>query len=182
MSAHLYFKMKCLVAAAIVLSAVAAGTVLAQQGGPAQPNTNPAGHVIFPAKDQAAAQQAKDQADACAWATQQTGWDPNVAHAQMVQQGNMAGKTSEATKGRVFKGAGRGAVLGLAIGAIVDEAGKGAAIGATAGGLTSGMRSRSIKKSAQSSAQASQDAYKKQLANWDRYFVAAMEGKGYIVK
>jgi len=80
------------------------------------------------------------------------------------------------------KGAARGGLLGLAIGAIADDPGKGAAIGAAAGGLTSGFRGRKTKKSAESSAQASQASYQQQFANWDRYFVAAMEGKGYIVK
>jgi len=146
------------------------------------PSTNPANHAIFPAKGQDADQQMKDQLAAYNWATQQTGWDPYKAHAKLVEQGHAAEQTAEQAKGGLVGGAARGALVGVAIGAIAGDAGKGAAIGAAAGGLTGGMRSRRTQRGAEASKEQAIDAFNGQFAQWDKNYVAAMEGKGYTIK
>ena len=73
--------------AALSLIGFGAGDVLGQEGGPPKLSTNPAKHVIFPAKDQTPEQQEKDQLAAYTWATQQTGWDPYKGHDELVKQG-----------------------------------------------------------------------------------------------
>lgn len=146
------------------------------------PSTNPANHAIFPAKGQDADQQMKDQLAAYNWATRQTGWDPYKAHDKLVSQGHAAEQTAEQAKGGLLGGAARGALLGVAVGAIAGDAGKGAAIGATAGGLTGGMRSRRTQREAQSATDQAIDTFNRQFANWDKNYVAAMEGHGYTVK
>ena len=82
----------------------------------------------------------------------------------------------------MLRGAARGALVGVAVGAIADDAGKGAAIGATVGGLTGGMRSRRHRREAQTAGTQAVSAYQRQFAQWDKFYVAALEGKGYTVK
>jgi hypothetical protein len=146
------------------------------------PGTNPAEHAIFPAKDQDANQQMQDQLAAYNWATQQTGWDPYQAYDRLVEQGHVAQQTASQTQGARARGAARGALAGLALGSLAGEAGKGAAIGATAGVMAGGARSRRAQREAQASQQQAIDAFKRQFAEWDKHYVAAMEGKGYTVK
>jgi hypothetical protein len=146
------------------------------------PGTNPANHVIYPAKGQDSEQQMKDQLESYNWATQQTAWDPYKAHDVLVQQGYAAAQSAEQTQGGALRGAARGALAGVAIGAIAGDAGKGAAIGATAGGLTGGMRSRRQRQAAQSAADRAIQEFNTRFENWDKYYVASMEGRGYTVK
>ncbi len=146
------------------------------------PSTNPANHAIFPAKGQDTNQQMQDQLEAYNWATKQTGWDPYRAYDQLVAQGHAAQQTADQARGGLVGGAARGALVGVAVGAIAGDAGKGAAIGAAAGGLTGGMRSRRTQRGAEDSKQQAIDAFNDQFAQWDKNYVAAMEGKGYSVK
>jgi hypothetical protein len=145
-------------------------------------STNPGNHVIFPAQNQSAEQQKKDELAAYEWASEQMGWDPYEEHAKLVDQGIIEQQKSDQTRGNAVKGAAGGALLGLAVGAIAGDAGKGAAIGATAGGLTRGVQSRRTRQAASESVDMAIEAYKQKFARWDKYFVAAMEGKGYTVK
>lgn len=165
-----------------VLAVVAVLAVPVVQAGPPALSTNPANHVIFPAKDQTPDQQEADQLAAYEWASKQTGWDPYKAEKELSAQGVSATKAADSTRGRAVGGAARGALLGVAIGAIAGDAEKGAAIGATAGGLTRGMQSNRTRAAAASSVSSAQAAFNKKFALWDRNFVAAMEGKGYTVK
>lgn len=158
-------------------------TAGAQSGGAGvPPSTNPAGRAIFPAKGQDSEQQMKDQLDAYNWATEQTGWDPHKAYDKLMQQGYVAQDKAAQAQGKGVKGAAGGALAGLAIGSLAGEAGKGAAVGAIGGGVIGGARSRSARKEAQSGQKQAIDAFKRQFAEWDRNYVAAMEGKGYSVK
>ncbi len=169
----------------VLLALFVAATVQvapAQEGGPPKLSTNPGNHAIFPAKGQSPEQQEKDQTAAYTWASEQTKWDPYRAHDELVKKGAATAETADATRGQALKGAAGGALLGVAIGAIAGDAGKGAAIGATAGGLTRGMQARQVRKGAEASSEADMEAYKRQFQEWDKYFVAAMEGKGYTVK
>ena len=146
------------------------------------PSTNPANHAIFPAKGQDTDQQLKDQLAAYNWATQQAGWDPYKAYDQLVAQGHAAELTAQQAKGGLVKGAARGALAGAAIGAIAGDAGKGAAIGAAAGGAAGGARSRRQRQGAEAQKEQAIQAFKNQLAQWDKYYMAAMEGYGYTIK
>ncbi|HAL92514.1 MAG TPA: hypothetical protein DCM68_05755 [Verrucomicrobia bacterium] len=154
----------------------------AQEGGPPKLSTNPGKHVIFPAKGQTAEQQEQDQLAAYTWATQQTGWDPYKAAGQQAQAADTAEAASDATRGAAVGGAARGAILGVAVGAIAGDAGEGAAIGATAGGMGAGMRARQTRKKLDAGMQTGEAAYQAKFADWDKHFVAAMEGKGYTPK
>lgn len=167
---------------ALSILAMLVGVPAAAQGGPPTLPTNPANHVIFPAKGQTPEQQKRDETAAYDWATGQTGWDPYKEYDKLVQKGYVAAETANAAKGGAVKGAARGALLGVAIGAIAGDAGEGAAIGAAAGGLTGGARSRRTKKAAGGAADAAVATYRQQFAVWDKSFMAAMEGKGYTVK
>jgi len=152
------------------------------ESGPPRLSTNPGDHIFYPSKGQTAEQQEQDQLDAYNWATEQTGWDPYRAVGGVVQKDDEAKQVEQATKGKAVGGALRGAILGVAIGAIAGDAGKGAAIGATAGGLTGGMQTRQARGAAKDATSAATIEYQQKFQAWDRHFVAAMEGKGYVVK
>ena len=172
-------------AVAVVLFALGGAGVPAangQAGGPPKLSTNPGNHVIFPAQGQTPEQQEQDQLAAYNWATQQTGWDPYQAAGQQVQAAETAEAASDATRGAAVGGAARGALVGVAVGAIAGDAGEGAAIGATAGGMGAGMRGRQMRKKLEAGTQASEADYQAKFADWDKHFMAAMEGKGYTVK
>ena len=156
--------------------------VHAEEGGPPKLSTNPGDHVIFPAKDQTPEQQEQDQLSAYNWATQQTGWDPYRAVDQQAKSEDDAEQASDTTRGAAVKGAARGALLGAAIGAAAGDAGQGAAIGATAGGVGRGMQGRQTRMKLEHGTEADEAAYQAKFADWDKHFVAAMEGKGYTVK
>lgn len=169
------------VGAVLAVTAIMSAPLRAQAGPPTLP-TNPANHVIFPAKGQTPEQQKLDETAAYDWATGQTGWDPYKEYDKLVQKGYAAAETADAAKGGAVKGAAGGALLGVAIGAIADDPGHGAAIGATAGGMVGAARTRRTMKSASSASDQATAAYKQQFAVWDKNFMAAMEGKGYTVK
>src|ERR1700743_2881499 len=75
----------------------------------------------YPSRGQDSAQQAKDQSECGAWATQQSGYVPG------------APPPAQAPQGGVLRGGARGAAIGAIGGAIGGNAGKGAAIGAATG-------------------------------------------------
>ncbi len=149
---------------------------------PIPPGTNPADHAIFPADGQTEQQQLTDQLEAYRWATRQTSWDPYQAYDKMAEQGYVAARTAESTEGAAIRGAAKGALVGLAIGAIAGDAGKGAAIGAAAGGITGGMRGRRTREAAQSQSDLAMEEFNRSFANWDKYYIANLEGKKYTVK
>ena len=167
---------------AVLTMAALVAVPTALQAGPPSLSSNPAKHVIFPAKGQTAEQQKQDETAAYDWATGQTGWDPYQEYDKLVEMGYAAAETADAARGGAVKGAARGALLGATVGAVAGDAGEGAAIGATAGGLTGGARSHRTKKAAGGAADSAVAAYKQKFAIWDRNFMAAMEGKGYTVK
>ena len=169
---------------AVVTMALAGALLIpvVSQAGPPTLSTNPGQFVIFPAKGQTPDQQKEDEKAAYEWASDQTKWDPYEAQQALAREGYSAVEKSDSTRGKAVGGAARGALLGLAIGAIADDAGKGAAIGATAGGLTRGAQSRRTRQSASASFDRTAGAYDQKFERWKKYFVAAMEGKGYTVK
>ena len=154
----------------------------APEGGPPRLSTNPAKHVIFPAKNQTPEQQAADELAAYTWATQQTGWDPYKASAELEKAGTATLNQSDATTGQALTGAAAGALVGVTVGAFTGDKSEAAGIGAAVGGLTSGMRGRKSRGTAEAQVSASVVNYQEQFRLWDKHFVAAMEGKGYTVK
>ena len=135
------------------------------------------GIYVFPAKDQDAATQQKDDGDCYRWAVEQSGVDPiNPPKVEAAQ-------VDTAPDGTAVKGAARGAAAGVAIGAIAGDAGKGAAIGAVAGGLA-GRRAK-VAGDAQQQQKNNQAATAQQTAMTDSFkkaFTVCLEGKGYTVK
>jgi hypothetical protein len=92
--------------------------------------------------------EASAQQSCGAWATQQTGYDPNrPPPPQAVASPQVAGSGTRA----------RGAAAGAVIGGIAGDAGKGAAAGAVAGGVTQRSRNRRAAR-AQNDANAQQQA------------------------
>jgi hypothetical protein len=135
------------------------------------------GIYVFPAKDQKADQQAKDEQACYSWAVQQSGVDP------LNMLATKPDSVAKGPDGSAVKGAAKGAVAGVAIGAIAGDAGKGAAIGAAAGGMKGASGSK--KKQAQQEGEAKKKAAAADQAKIDSFkkaYSACLEGKGYSVK
>jgi len=150
---------------------------LAQTPAPTTSFAKSLGIYVFPAKDQDAATQQKDDSDCYRWAVEQSGVDPiNPPKVEAAQ-------VDTSPDGTAVKGAARGAAAGVAIGAIAGDAGKGAAIGATAGAIH-GRRAK-VAGDAQQQEKNNQAAAAQQTAMTDSFkkaFTACLEGKGYTVK
>ena len=135
------------------------------------------GLYVFPAKNQTADQQSKDEDECYKWAIQQSGVDPlNPPKVDTA-------KVDKSRQGEVVKGGAKGAAAGAAIGAIAGDAGKGAAIGAVAGGLA-GRRARKQgdAKEEQKNIQEADKKKAEQMNNFKKAFTVCLEGKGYTVK
>jgi hypothetical protein len=133
--------------------------------------------LIYPAKDQTAAQQNRDMGDCTVWAKQTSGVDP----AQLAQYSANAPRPG-GPQGEVAGGAVGGALLGTAVGAIAGDAGKGAAIGAITGTLVGGSRQRRRMEAEEQQQQQIQQQVQAALAQYNKAFAACMEGRGYVVK
>ena len=168
----------------LVYAMIGVGVISAQepQERPLPPGTNPGQRVVYPSQGQDTPQQQQDQLECYWWSSDNTGgWDPYVAHAQLVEQGHVAEEQAAATQGGAIRGAAGGALVGVAIGAIAGDAGKGAAIGAVSGGAIGGMRSRRGRQQAQSQADAAVSQFNTQFQQWDRNWTACMSGRGYTI-
>jgi hypothetical protein len=141
---------------------------------------NPLGHFIYPAEDQSTDQQQKDKMECYNWASQANGFDPYAAYQKSAAGQQQAAAAGQA-QGDVIGGAAKGAVGGVIIGAIAGDAGQGAAIGAVAGGLMGGMKKRSRKKAAEAEAAQAQAEAEAMLQNWDRAYMACLQGRKYTV-
>ena len=140
--------------------------------------TTKLGMYVFPAKNQDADQQAKDENDCYTWAVQQSGVDPINPPAVQAEQVQTGG-----TGGAMIRGGARGALRGAAIGAISGHAGRGAAIGASMGGLRGGVRHGAEQAAAQQGADAAaQQTEANLMNNFKKAYTACLEGKGYTVK
>ena len=156
---------------------------LAQTATPAQPATSAPvaptskalGVVVYPAKNQSAAQQSADESECYNWAQSHTGIDPNAPAAVP------ATAEEQKPKGERAKSAARGAAAGAVIGEVAnDDASQGAKVGATAGVVAGGRRSREQEKAAAESAKANQQAaQEQQLTTFRKAFGTCLSGKGY---
>lgn len=129
---------------------------------------------VYPAQGQSADQQATDEAECSAWATQQTGVDPSQAAPQAASAGGSTGRD-------VVGGAATGAALGAIGGLIGGNTGKGAAIGAgvgAAGGLFNSIGRERHQEQAQQQANAQHQAA---LQDFYRARNACLTGRGYTV-
>ncbi|HTO08823.1 MAG TPA: glycine zipper family protein [Myxococcota bacterium] len=140
--------------------------------------------VIYPAKNQSAEQQSKDESECQTWAKGNTGVDPVAVANSAAQPAPVA--AAPPAQGQRVRGAARGAAAGAAIGAVAGDAGKGAAIGATTGAVAGGVRKRRQADAANQQAQAQgqqQTADRQaQMATFNKAYTACLEGRGYSVK
>jgi hypothetical protein len=135
------------------------------------------GLYVFPAKNQSAEQQDKDEHTCYKWAVEQTGFNPmNPPKPDTI-------KVQTGPDGSAIKGGAKGAAAGAAIGAIAGNTGEGAAIGAVVGGLA-GIRARRKKEdeSVQQQANAIDQKNQKQLDDFKKAFSACLTGKGYTIQ
>lgn len=147
---------------------------------------------VYPAKNQEAPQQQKDEGECFAWSKQQTGIDPMAPPEPVVA--STPGQKPSAPKGGAVKGAAGGAVAGTAIGAIAGNTGKGAAIGATAGALRGRRQQKMANKAAEQKAKemeqqkqkeaahAQKTAAEERMGTFRKAFSACMEARGYTVR
>jgi len=135
--------------------------------------------IVYPSQGQTPEQQARDQAECRAWATQQTGVDP-------AYQPPPPTTAAPAPQGGVLRGAARGAVVGVTVGAIAGDAGKGAAAGAAGGALIGGFRRADQRRAYEQQQAQAQAQYQQQQAaqtqTYNRAVSACLQGRGYTVQ
>lgn len=130
--------------------------------------------IVYPARGQSTAQQAKDDGECFSWAKGSTGIDPLTLAANPPAQ-----ETGPATGGgERLSGAGRGALGGAAIGAIAGNTGKGAGVGAVVGTMAGGRQARQNQEARNTQ---SQTAHQQQVATFNRAYSTCMSGRGYSV-
>jgi hypothetical protein len=137
----------------VVSGAVIVGLLAGCATGGTPPATST---VVYPAKGQSAAQQARDTSECQAWARQQTGYDPASETAKGAAIGGLLGAAA---------GAATGAAVGAATG---GGAGRGAAAGAIIGGVGGAAGGGAIQ-------------YSRSKEGYERAFAACMQGRGYTV-
>jgi len=140
---------------------------------------------VFPAEDQAADQQSKDEAECYKWAANKTSTDPLTLNKESAEQA----KASEQTKTNPAPGSGAsGAIKGAAVGAIIDgitdnNSHDDAKIGAVFGFIGGRRASRSAKKqTAEQSKNNQQQISSEKLKNFKNAFSVCLEAKKYMVK
>jgi hypothetical protein len=129
--------------------------------------------IIYPARGQSWERQQTDTAECHSWAQQTTGVNPVALAEQMANS-----PPPQQQGGRLFRGAGGGALFGTLIGgAAGGHWGEGAGIGALVGTMGSGMRMRREQQQMAMQQQASG-----QLSTYNRAVGACMTGRGYTVE
>jgi len=151
--------------------------------------------IVYPAKNQTAEQQKKDEGECNAWAKENTGVDPVVlASTSTAPAPAAAPPPPSGPNGSRARGAARGAAAGAIIGEVAnDDASQGAATGAAVGAVAAGSRQRRGEAAAQDQAaqqqqqqqaaqqQAEADKQKK-METYNRAYAACLEGRGYTIK
>lgn len=163
----------------VSFAAMALLATVASAGTHADTLASSVGVYIYPAKDQSAEQQGKDDYECFGWAKGQTGYDPlNPPPA------TAAAPAQQQASGSRLRGAARGAVGGAIIGEVAgDDGGKGAAIGATLGVMRGGATDRQQKEQqAQQAQQSAQQQAAAQLDGFKSAYGACIEARGYSVK
>jgi uncharacterized protein YcfJ len=153
------------------------------QAAPAAVTPKSLGLFVYPARQQDAAQQAKDEGECVAWAESQSGIDPTAAPADRDSAGRAAAaRADSATRGARVAGAAGGAARGAVIGAIAGDAGTGAAIGAAGGAMGGGSARRGARRQADAAGRQQAAAQDQQrLATLKRAVSTCLQGRGYTV-
>ena len=138
---------------------------------------------IYPDKGQSNEQLEQDKFQCYNWAKGQTGFDPM----QVPTASSPPPKSEANVGGGTLKGAAGGAIIGGAIGGISSgKVGKGAAYGAGAGALLGGLSQAGKKKEEEKKKQQWEQQQAAQYAQkrneYNRAYVACLEGRGYTVK
>ena len=132
--------------------------------------------IVYPAKNQTAEQQKKDEGECNAWAKENTGVDPVVlASTSTAPAPAAAPPPPSGPNGSRVRGAARGAAAGAVIGEVAnDDASQGAATGAAVGAVAAGSRQRRGEAAAQDQAaqqQQQQQAARNRLAGRSRRWI-----------
>jgi predicted lipid-binding transport protein (Tim44 family) len=144
--------------------------------------------VIYPAKNQSAAQTDRDKLACYDWSRTQSGFDPlQPPPAPMAAAQSAAAPAPKSPDGSLVKGAAGGAAIAELT---KGDIGQGAAIGLLGAGARERMKEQQAKQARQQKAaqqqqqqQAQQQAALAQgKAQFDRGFAACMEARGYVVK
>ncbi len=149
--------------------------------------------VIYPAKNQSAAQTDRDKLACYDWSRGQSGFDPMQpppVQTASASTGSARTDSSSGLNGSMVKGAAGGAAVAELT---KGDVGKGAAIGVVSAGVRDQIKKQQAqqqKAAQQQQAQAQQQAAMAQQqaalaqgkAQFDRGFSACMEARGYIVK
>ncbi len=157
--------------AAITMLLAIAGNAMAQ----GKKLSDSVGLYVYPANNQSAEQQSKDDYECYSWAQGQTGHDPMDPEQIHVQ----AQPTDTGPDGSALRGAARGAVIGEVAN---DDAGKGAAYGAAAGAIR-GRRNRQAQaeqSQANAETQATQMGQQRDV-DFKNAFSACLTARGYSV-
>jgi hypothetical protein len=145
----------------------------------------------YPARNQDAAQQQKDEVECYQWAAQDSGFSPLAAAGEQPAPAPPAAtENGPSTAGGAAKGAVAGAAAGALIGAIAGDTGKGAGIGAGTGLLGGVLIAKHKQKEARKEAEAEparQQAEAKaetqqKLEGFKKAYGACMEARSYVVK
>ena len=135
---------------------------------------------IYPNKGQSQAKMNQDKSDCHVWAVNQTGFDPTAPYSP-----SSPPPAQPAPKTGVVGGAAKGAILGTVVGAISGNTGKGAAIGASSGALVGAFNKYDEKKEREYYQQQYSEQQSREFAakksNYNRAYIACMEGRGYTV-
>lgn len=172
------------VAASVLLAAHGAAQVATVASQRQKPSLTQLGMVIYPARKQSSAQQAKDEAACSAWAESQTGISVQGGTVNTEAAGKAAGEqAAHATEGAAVRGAAKGALAGVAIGAIAGDAGKGAGIGAIAGAMGGRIARKRATKQAEAQGAQQAAAQNQEMVNQFKKAVAVcLEGRGYTAR
>jgi len=149
----------------------------------------------YPAKNQVAAQQQKDELECYQWAAQGSGFNPLAAVGEQPPAATpppAEPNAPSATEGGA-KGAVAGAAAGTLVGALIGHTGKGAAVGAATGLLGGVAIAKHKQKEAETGAernQAGQQARQQataaetqqKLEGFKKAYCVCMEAKSYVVK
>jgi len=157
--------------AAIALLLAIAGSAVAQN----KKLSASVGLYVYPANDQSAELQGKDDYECFNWAQGQTGHNPMNPQPINVQ----AAPTNTGPDGSVVRGAARGAIIGEIAD---DDASKGAAWGAAAGAVRGRKRRQAQAQQSQANAQ-EQTAHLEQQRDQEfkNAFKACLTARGYSV-
>jgi hypothetical protein len=140
--------------------------------------------IVYPAKQQTAEQQARDEQECYVWAEDQTKINPMGPGANVDSAAEASrAKMDTAATGAAAGGAARGAAGGAAVGAIAGDAGEGAAIGAVVGAV-GGRRAKkqAEAQAAQAGAAQAQGVNAENMATFKKAMAVCLQGRGYTVQ